>query len=245
MVNIQDKLNDFSTRLNTLESASTERISNLKNLLNSLQTDASQISISHSGDEGKITTLENEVKLQEGNIAAERSSINELQTTLDQLNPDHEAKKTTLSELETSMTTLQSRKSELVTELGDRMTKKDSLQNEEKEKSQALNDLESSIEGDLVKINESLELAKKGYNDVLQSNAVWDYMFEILETPEIEIMAIIAANRGISLDDIKQKATSVSPVFVGRSISKLEADGKIVSSGDLWDISPSLLELIS
>jgi hypothetical protein len=74
---------------------------------------------------------------------------------------------------------------------------------------------------------------------------VWDYLLSRIDQPEVEIMSIIASKRKISQDDIKQSAKSVSPVFVGRAISKLEADGKIVQDEEgKWDLDPSLLGVL-
>ncbi len=71
--------------------------------------------------------------------------------------------------------------------------------------------------------NDNLKLAvacrKKGYiNDE-------NLKEEILNTiPEFEVLKIIYVYQPVSMEDIKTNATSVSPVLISRTISKLEAD---------------------
>ncbi len=116
------------------------------------------------------------------------------------------------------------------------------LDTELSEKIKAREDIEASIEVRVQGNIDQLNIEKGKLNEVIEENFIWDYLKSKIEVPEIEIIAIIARSRNISTDEIKEAAKTISPVFVNRSISKLDADGKIVQNEDgKWDIATSLL----
>lgn len=99
-----------------------------------------------------------------------------------------------------------------------------------------------------VEENEKKLQEEKDKSAVIKAKyAVWDYLKTKLENPEIEIMAIIAREGKITTEDLKKQTSgTISAVFIGRSISKLEADGKIIAEAEsTWSISPALLTSIS
>ena len=53
---------------------------------------------------------------------------------------------------------------------------------------------------------------------------------ELLEIPEFEILKIINDTQTIVLEELKSKAKSASPVLISRTISKLEAEERIINS---------------
>ncbi len=53
---------------------------------------------------------------------------------------------------------------------------------------------------------------------------------ELLEIPEFEILKIINDAQSIVLEELKSKAKSASPVLISRTISKLEAEERIINS---------------
>lgn len=55
---------------------------------------------------------------------------------------------------------------------------------------------------------------------------------DLMQIPEFEILVIILENGSVSVQEIKSKTKSVSPVLVSRTITKLEADEKIKRSDD-------------
>ncbi len=69
---------------------------------------------------------------------------------------------------------------------------------------------------------------KKGYIET-DNEPIEKY----LSTPEFEVLFIIKENEPINAQEIKEKAVSVSPVLISRTISKLEADNCIVSEPNL------------
>lgn len=67
----------------------------------------------------------------------------------------------------------------------------------------------------------------------------------LMTIPEFELLAILKKDGAMSIDDLKGKAGSVSPVLISRTISKLEANNMIVRlSGDILILSPELEERI-
>ncbi|MCY3412411.1 MAG: hypothetical protein INQ03_12310 [Candidatus Heimdallarchaeota archaeon] len=60
---------------------------------------------------------------------------------------------------------------------------------------------------------------KKGYLN--NPNVKLD---ELIRTSEFEVLYLVQSNNGLTADEIKSKATSVSPVLISRTLSKLEAD---------------------
>jgi len=244
MSKAEDKLNEVKSLVEQIQEESTKRVVQLSNLIDSLKDDISQTMTQQNEAEQKTGTLSNEVKLLEQNVGTEKSSIEQLKATLGQLNPTIEENTKTITELESTVGQLTTKKAEFEQQITAQQQKKATLAKEKQEKQAALDSLEQSIDKDLEKNRQELQQYTSEYDKIVDSNSVWDYLFDKIETPEVEIMAIIAANRKISMDDIKQKAKGVSPVFVGRAISKLEADGKIVNKENLWDLSPSLLQVI-
>ena len=119
------------------------------------------------------------------------------------------------------------------------------LKTEHQEKTVAKNNLLATIDTKVKSNQDELEAAKSSYATMLEDYAIWQFIFSKLEAPEIEILAIIAKNRGISTEEIKVKAENVQAVFVTRSVSKLEADGKIIQNENgTWDLSIQLLSQI-
>lgn len=119
------------------------------------------------------------------------------------------------------------------------------LDTELSEKIKAREDIEASIEVRVQGNIDQLNVEKGKLDDVIEEYFIWDYLKSKIEAPEIEIIAIIARSRNISTEEIKERAKTISPVFVNRSISKLDADGKIVQTEDgKWDISTSLLSTL-
>ena len=119
------------------------------------------------------------------------------------------------------------------------------LEAELTEKTIARDEIETSIETRVQSNVDQLNIEKDKLKDVIDEYFIWDYLKSKIEAPEIEIIAIIARSRNISTDEIKKAATTISPVFVNRSISKLDADGKIVQNDEgKWDIASSLLSTL-
>ena len=120
-----------------------------------------------------------------------------------------------------------------------------SLTTEHQEKTTARENLLATIDTKVKSNQDELEAAKSSYISMLENYGIWEFIFSKLEAPEIEILAIIAINRGISTEEIKAKAENVQAVFVTRSVSKLEADGKIIQNDNgTWDLSIQLLSQI-
>lgn len=119
------------------------------------------------------------------------------------------------------------------------------LKTDHQEKTTAKNNLLATIDTKVKSNHEELEAAKSSYIAMLEDYGIWEFIFSKLEAPEIEILAIIAINRGISTEEIKAKAENVQAVFVTRSVSKLEADGKIIQNENgTWDLSMELISKI-
>lgn len=191
----------------------------------------------------KISSLKQELTMAEGKIKERNSSISEFNGRIEQINPKIEDQIKTIDELNTIITESSAKIQSLNTSVKAAEIKSVALQDELREKTIARDNLLTSID-EKVKVNlEELETTILGYNALGDKYAALDYLFNKIETPEVEIMAIIAANREIGLDEIKAQAKSVQAVFVGRAISKLEADGKIIMvENENWDIAPSLLD---
>ena len=240
----EEKLAEVTQLVQKIKDETDNRINQLNNIISGLKADIDGIKSGQDQTSTKIGSLNNEIQLAETGIADEKKTIENLKTKLATLNPDLENNKQSLSALETNITNLTNRNSELDTSIVNHESDQKTLTADKQEKSMALADLEASIDKDLESYKAELGEIKNELDKIIENNLVWAYLFEIIETPEVEIMAIIAAKRNISLDDIKGKAKTVSPVFVGRAISKLEADGKIVNNDNLWDLSPSILEAI-
>ncbi|MDH5404703.1 MAG: hypothetical protein OEY49_19530, partial [Candidatus Heimdallarchaeota archaeon] len=100
------------------------------------------------------------------------------------------------------------------------------IENENKEK---LNDIQSKLDG-----------LKEKNKDVMKKHDIWEYFLSKMESPEIEIVGIISSRDGITQDELKQRTKSVSPVFLGRALTKLESDGKITDNDGKWVLSSSL-----
>lgn len=244
MIKAEEKLNEVQATVEKLKSEADKRVESLQGLISNLRGDIKAVEDEAEVAEQKTGKINNEIRLLNENIESEKKSISDLEARKKELTPDVEAKNSKEEELKSKITELEGKKTEMETQISEAKDKKAQLEAEKTEKSEALADLEGSIEKDLTKNRVELEEYKEEYNRLLENNLVWEYMFEQIETPEVEIMAIIAANRGISQDDIKSQAKNVSPVFVGRAIAKLEADGKIVQKDNVWDLSPSLIEVI-
>ncbi|MHA2254267.1 MAG: hypothetical protein ACXAD7_28220, partial [Candidatus Kariarchaeaceae archaeon] len=66
-------------------------------------------------------------------------------------------------------------------------------------------------------------------------------MKDLMKEPDFEILSIINDEGPIGTKEIKEKTESVSPVLVGRTISKLEADDMIRANlEEKWMLSDSL-----
>jgi chromosome segregation ATPase len=195
--------------------------------------------------ESDIGKVNNEIKLLTENVNTEKSDINNLTDQKSQLVPQIEQLDKTKVELQEKIEQLTSQSQELSQTIASKETQKSELEAEYNEKKSALEDMERSINEKVEVNNKELTTVKTQYDQIVSENGIWDYLFDKLNTPEVEIMGIIAANRNISLDDLKSKATSASPVHVGRAISKLEADGKITQTPEgNWDLSSSVLNLL-
>jgi len=245
MTKAEDKLQEVQQKVEIFKTEADKRADTLNKLIQDLRTDIEDVKEREEDSSDKIGKLNNEIKLSEQNIQSEKDSIASLNSELGILNPDLESKHNKRDQLKETLEENKSKRDQLVSDIESSQTKKANLTTEVEEKREALADLEASIDKDLEKYHQELDEVKAELSKVNENNIIWDYMFDILETPEIEIMAIIAANREISQDQIKSKAKGVSPVFVGRAISKLEADGKIVNKDNNWDLSSSLLDVIN
>jgi hypothetical protein len=78
---------------------------------------------------------------------------------------------------------------------------------------------------------EETQLVKVAYNAGYVPST--DLTFhELIDIPEFEVLKIIQNNGPLTITDLKKFALSVSPVLITRTISKLEADEKIVQNED-------------
>jgi hypothetical protein len=78
---------------------------------------------------------------------------------------------------------------------------------------------------------EETQLVKAAYNAGYLPST--DLTFhELIDIPEFEVLKIIQNNGPLTITDLKKFALSVSPVLITRTISKLEADEKIVQNED-------------
>ena len=191
----------------------------------------------------KINSLKQEIAVVKGKINDNNSSIASSNTTLNQLNPKIEGQVKTIEELNILISESSEKLQSLNKSVKEAEIKLVALGDELKDKTVTKDNLLTSIDIKVKGNLEELNTVKSGYNALGDKYAVLNYLFNKIETPEVEIMAIIAANRPLGLDAIKGQAKSVQAVFVGRAISKLEADGKIIMvENDKWDLAPSLLE---
>ena len=189
--------------------------------------------------------MENEIKLLESNIANEKTIIANLKTDTSKQTPEIETKKSKKQELESITQESQKKLDALIGEVKVNEAKKADLERELLEKESTLANKEAEIDSKVASNQSELDQAEASFNAIVDDNQIWDFLFKTMESPEIEIMAIISLQRNISTDTIKSQAKSVSPVFVGRSLGKLESDGKIVQTPEgNWDLSPELLNVI-
>ncbi|MHA2249461.1 MAG: hypothetical protein ACXAD7_03815 [Candidatus Kariarchaeaceae archaeon] len=245
MSKLNTRLTELQEDMQGIVAAASERSSTFTTAVTELQ----QAIVKREEEEGKLNDeigkLTNELKLLEENINDLKTKLKSKKDSLSKLEP-------TIKESGKQLDTLKSKVSDLETRLVELNSKNESddtalagIVTELEEKEEARSGLEASIEEKVAVNQKQLDEKKAELDSIKDKYLIWDYLLSRIDQPEVEIMAVIASNRHISTDEIKQKATSVSPVFVGRAISKLEADEKIVQDAEgKWDISPSLLGVL-
>jgi chromosome segregation protein len=245
MSKVENKINELKSEMEAIVSDSKVRLETLSSAINELNQALLRTNENEEQLNSEAGKLSNEIKLLQENISTAKGSTKEKQERVSNLGPEIkelnskiEALQKSIEEDETKLTSLNEQNASSEKKLTD-------IEAEYQEKETARKALEASIDE---KVNENqvkLEEAKQENVKVVEMYTVWDYLLSRIDQPEVEIMAIIASNRKISQDDIKKSAKGVSPVFVGRAISKLEADGKIVQDEEgMWDLAPSLLGVI-
>ncbi|MCY3410578.1 MAG: hypothetical protein INQ03_02970 [Candidatus Heimdallarchaeota archaeon] len=216
-------------------------------LLNSI-TDVLDKAIEKANDEKanldqKVASKNNEITLLEGNIKEKEDLVKTLSSTIEELNPKIKDQDTLKADLKTTISSLEKNLDELRNSVAEAESKLSGLESEVAEKSKAKDELLASIDVKVEENKKGLNEARTVYDQLVEKYVSFDYLFEIIDTPEIEILAIISANRPVSQEKIKAQAKSVLPIMVSRAITKLEADGKIIlNAEDKWDFSPALLE---
>jgi chromosome segregation ATPase len=245
MSKVENKVNELKLEMEAIVKDSQVRLETLTSAINELNQALLRTDENEEQLNSEAGRLSNEIKLLQENISTVKASIKEKQERFSMLEPEVieqnskvEALQKAIEEDETKLASLNEQNTSSEKKLID-------IEGEYQEKETARKALEASIDE---KVNENqvkLEEAKQENAKVVEMYTVWDYLLSRIDQPEVEIMSIIASKRKISQDDIKQSAKSVSPVFVGRAISKLEADGKIVQDEEgKWDLDPSLLGVL-
>ncbi|OLS29272.1 MAG: Chromosome partition protein Smc [Candidatus Heimdallarchaeota archaeon LC_2] len=193
----------------------------------------------------KSSALENEQKLLNTEIETSKRKNSELNSEKERLTSQIKLTKEEINRL-TNENTKYGDEINLITGKNKSNTDQfNSLEIELTQKIISREEIEASIEVRVQSNIDQLNAEKEKLKSVIDEYFIWDYLKSKIEAPEIEIIAIIARKRNISSDEIKEAATTISPVFVNRSISKLDADGKIVQNDEgKWDIASSLLSTL-
>ncbi len=194
------------------------------------------------GLDADIQSKMQEIALIEGNIDEKIAGITRFDAEIAEIAPKFDNQENMIADFSKMVTELEAKAKKLKEDISTFTDKDRNLDNEISEKTDAKNSLLSSIDKKVAENENQLKEVKEVYNSLSDKYVAMEFLFNKIETPEVEIMAIIVANSPISTDDIKSQAKSVLPIFVGRAITKLEADGKIVSDGEKWNLSPRMTE---
>lgn len=183
-----------------------------------------------------------EISLLEKSIIDKKTAIKKFNDEITEITPKFKSQEEMINDIGLMVADLETKAKGLKESIAEYTDKQRNLDNEISEKTEARNSLMSSIDVKVAANEKVLQEAKDEQSALSKKYVAMDFLFDKIETPEVEIMAIVVANSPISTDEIKGKAKSVLPIFVGRAITKLEADGKIVSNGEKWVLSPTMLE---
>lgn len=246
MSRVNDRLNELQLDMEGFVNDAKSRLDAFNLILKDMNQAVSNLNQEEENLNDETGKLTNEIKLLENKLLDIKSNLKIKNEKLAKLEPEIEDQNKSLETLQKSIKEAETKLSELKSNNSTRESKLNELTAESNEKELARNKLESSID-DKVTVNKQQLEDKKGELQILaEEYVIWDYLLSRIDQPEVEIMAIIASNRGnLASDDIKSRVKTVSPVFVGRAISKLEADEKIIQNEEgKWDIDQSLISVL-
>lgn len=203
-----------------------------------------------------ITKLDDEIRdtvLKNDELKAERNSLSEstkiLETSIHALKQDEESLQSKVKgqteeqlQLSPKLEELDEQIASLTSTIENDRVKLTDLQGKLQQKISSREITESEAKSQIDAKQLELDTAKTESQDIIDKNVIWDFLKSQIDSPEIDILSVIAGSRNISSDEIKKRASSISAVLITRSISKLEADGKIVATPQgNWDLAPPLL----
>jgi chromosome segregation ATPase len=236
---------DKTNKLNEAMKKFTDDISNHHSMLTNMST-TMVAAIEKLNEETKNIVLKND------ELNAKKNTLNEenaaLELKLKNLNNEREileaqvkSSKEEIQQIQPEVEKIKSEINEMTSKVGEGKTKLANLEGVLQSKSAARETTETNVKAQIDAKQMELDTAKTESQDIIENNIIWDYLKSKIDNPEIDILAVIAGTRNISSDEIKKRASSISAVLITRSISKLEADGKIVSKDGKWDLSSPLL----
>ena len=237
---------NLRTQLETHEQRFNENILSMKNLLEILDQKLKEVKNEEDELSLRFQRSKEQIESLENTISKLTNEVNELETKIKNQQEIQNQQEETLSKLRTAIDDLETRKTNYqnaITALkADISTMKQQLDQKRSARETLLANLDKEVE----EVTFKLEEAKKKLQSLAEEYSGMDYLMssDLMQTPEVEILAIVAAQRPVSSEAIKDQVKSVSAVLVTRTITKLEADGMIVSKDGLWDLSDDLIKKI-
>ena len=237
---------NLRTQLETHEQRFNGNILSMKNLLEILDQKLKEVKNEEDELSLRFQRSKEQIESLENTISKLTNEVNELETKIKNQQEIQNQQEETLSKLRTAIDDLETRKTNYqnaITALkADISTMKQQLDQKRSARETLLANLDKEVE----EVTFKLEEAKKKLQSLAEEYSGMDYLMssDLMQTPEVEILAIVAAQRPVSSEAIKDQVKSVSAVLVTRTITKLEADGMIVSKDGLWDLSDDLIKKV-
>lgn len=240
-----DVLN-LKNQLELQEQRFNENVTSMKNFLQELdqklkavQTEEDELNLKLQRTKEQIGSLEN-------TISKLTTEVAELETKIKNQQEIQNQQEETLSKLRTAIDDLQTRKTNHENAITALKADISTMNQQLEQKRQARETLLANLDKEVEEITSRLKTAKERLQSLAEEYSGMDYLMssDLMQTPEVEILAIVAAQRPVSSETIKDQVKSVSAVLVTRTITKLEADGMIVSKDGLWDLSDDLINKI-
>ncbi len=222
----QNEMNGLLTNIRDSFKKAEENQKELRATIQQLESQSSSL-IMH------VQKLETETSVTEKNISDQQGIQNQLNETINRINTEISTLKETKETLQKDINLLESKIIQSEADL--------------KEKQETKNNLLKNLDSEVDQLKSEVSQLKTDHNNLMNNFSGLSFLLSsgLLEIPEVEILSIIAENRPVEQEQLKSMVKSVSPVLVSRTITKLEADGKILNNNGKLDITPSLIEILN
>ncbi len=235
------------SKIDTFEKRTLDQISQIKSYLANMEEKLKEVDQEHLEIKAKLQRTKEQATSLESSITKLRAEISDLETKIQNQENVNMQQEENIGKLRSTSEDLKVKEDQTKGKIELLKSQISDLENQIKQKQEAKESLLSNLDAKVESIKKQLDEAKAKLASIDETYSAMNYLMNsgLLETPEVEILSIVAAQRPVSNDAIKDQVKSVSPVLVSRTITKLEADGMIVNKDGLWDLSDNLLSKLS